>query len=296
MLYHSVSIDTNTENFLVHKHQTHETYDDIHYFLTPVYAEHKFHVIPLPGNTWMSEIVHQIRHGGLSPVDLRSGIYMGDLYPFIEFRTLGAHSFVHKVNSDPSIVGIRTHLRPEFFERMLEDTFTCPKIIVVLRNPKDVLVSLFHFERSRPDLEMNETFDEFFERYRDNGLKFGNVIDHIVSWWRYKEHRRVHIVLYEDLLDDFEGNIRQLAKFLECPLSVKDEERVHRESCLTAMRSRGARAYHKDVFIDESVQPFFRKGIKGDWRTTFSSEHQKYMDQHIKARLHPLGLYIDLNV
>ena len=143
---------------------------------------------------------------------------------------------------------------------------------------------------------MNETFDEFFERYRDNGLKLGDGIDHIVSWWRYKEHPCVHIVLYEELLDNFKGNILQLAQFLECPLSLEDVERVRRESSFAAMRSRGIGAYHKDILIDESVQPFFRKAIKGDWRTMLSREQRGYVDEVIQKKLHPLGLYLDLDV
>ena len=256
----------------------------------------EIHIIPVfAGNTWMSEIVYQIRHGRLSTFDTRSCINMSDMYPFVEFQTPWKDSPVQKVISDPGIVGIRTHLRPAFFKHMLDNIDTCPKFIVVLRNPKDTLVSFFHFERSRTDLLMDENFEQFFERYRDNGLKFGDSIDHIVSWWRHKEHPCVHIVFYEDLLDNFMENIRQVAKFLECPLSVEDEERVRRESCLKAMRSRGVSAYHKDI-IDESVQPFFRKAIKGEWRTMFSKEQQNYVDRDIKAKLHPLGLYLDLDV
>ena len=221
---------------------------------------------------------------------------MSDLYPFVEYRAPWTQSPVHKVNSDPGIVGIRTHLRPTFFQRMLDDNKPCPRIIVVLRNPKDILVSYFHFERSRSDIQMNETFEEFFARYRDNCLQFGDVIDHIVSWWSYRDHPCVHIVFYEDLLEDFTRTIRQLAKFLGCSLSMEDEERVCRESSLEAMRSRGVSAYYKGTLVDESVQPFFRKAIKGDWRTTFSNEQKDYVDQHIKEKLHPLGLYLDLDV
>ena len=225
----------------------------------------------------MSEIVYQIRHGRRST---RSCINMSDLYPFVEFQTPGKDSPVHKVNSDPNTVSIRTHLRPNFFKHILGNISTCPKFIVVLRNPKDILVSFHHFERSHTVLLVDENFEQFFERYRDNGLKFGNGIDHIVSWWRYKEHPCVRIVFYEDLLDDFIENIRQVAKFLECPLSVEDEVRVRSESCLKAMRSRGVSAYQPDI-IDESVQPLFRKAIKGDWRTMFSKEQQNYVDQDI---------------
>ena len=103
---------------------------------------------------------------------------------------------------------------------------------------------------------MDESFEDFFERYCDNGIQYGDVIDYIVSWWRCKEHPCIHIVFY-DLLDDFTGNIHQLAKFLECTLSVDDEERVRRECNLDAMRLRGVHAYHKGSVIDESVQPFF---------------------------------------
>ena len=142
---------------------------------------------------------------------------------------------------------------------------------------------------------MDETFEEFFERYRDNGVVFGNNTDHIADWWRYKQHPCVHIVFYEDLLDDFKGNIRQLAKFLECPLSEEDEERVYRASRLEVMKSRGITDYI-EITMDESVQPFFRKATKGDWRTMFSSAHREYVDQQIKEKLHPLGLYLDLDL
>ena len=92
--------------------------------------------------------------------------------------------------------------------------------------------------------------------------------------------------------------------------------------------SRSVSAYHTDI-IDDSVQPFFRKAIRGDWRTIHDNKvHGANMgstwgrqdpgvlhvghvnlaiwdlfrrapgcvERHIKDRLHLLGLCLDLDV
>ena len=242
----------------------------------------------------MSELVYQIQHGGIhTSASLRTS-NMNDLYPYIDMRWPEQESPVQRVISNPAISGIRTHLMPNFFEQMLNDAGKCPKFIVVGRNPKDVLISYYHYESSLPRVGLqDETFEEFFDRYMDNGLVFGNSVDHITNWWRYKDHPCVHVVMYESLLRDPKEHIRKIATFLGYTLTNEDVDRVHMESSVEAMRTRGFHAYHKNVEMDESKQSFFRKATKGDWRTVLSQSQQDYVDKQIKEKLHPLGIYFD---
>lgn len=89
-----------------------------------------------------------------------------DRFPFLEYPYPGAKS-VDKMNSPRMI---KTHL-PYF---LLPKRSESAKIIYVLRNPKDTVVSLYYFTRMLSFLGFVGSFEEFLDRFMTNK---GNVID-----------------------------------------------------------------------------------------------------------------------
>ena len=68
-----------------------------------------------------------------------------ELFPYFEFtgaRNVNGFENAKKL-SDPR--PLKSHLAAKFFHRQLDEGATCPRLIVVLRNPMDLLVSFYHF-------------------------------------------------------------------------------------------------------------------------------------------------------
>lgn len=90
----------------------------------------------------MQEIVWSIIHGP-GAADKREKS-MDEVFPFMELSAFGADGLeLLKTLPNPRL--IKTHLQAKFFKRQLEGHSPCPKIIVIIRNPKDTLLSFFLF-------------------------------------------------------------------------------------------------------------------------------------------------------
>ena len=119
-----------------------------------------------------------------------------------------------EILAQPSPRKFRCHLPFSFMRRQVVDDKA--RFIIVMRNPKDTLVSFYHFYRSSsPFGKFPGTWDEFFEIMKQKRLSFGDVIDHYQGWWEQRHLSNVLIVKYEDMKKDLCGAIRQVAKFCD---------------------------------------------------------------------------------
>ena len=83
---------------------------------------------------------------GPGSADIREKSF-DELFPYIELKIPGVVDGYQDVQKLPDPRLIKTHLAAKFFQRQLQQNETCPRIIVVLRQPLDVLVSFYHFHK-----------------------------------------------------------------------------------------------------------------------------------------------------
>ena len=91
------------------------------------------------------------------------------------------------------------------------------KVIYVLRNPKDTLVSIFNFAKS---FNHNEEFighlEEMADLFLESKYWYG-------SWWAHVDEfvnlPKIHIVHYENLLKNPHKEIKRIAEYLDVDLS-----------------------------------------------------------------------------
>jgi hypothetical protein len=91
-----------------------------------------------------------------------------------------------------------THLYFRFLQKqVLEDK---AKTIVVMRNPKDVLVSFYHLYKIAPDFcgNYSGTWDDFFELFKEKPLR-GNALEHNAEWWKVRDLDNVLVIKYEEM-------------------------------------------------------------------------------------------------
>ena len=60
------------------------------------------------------------------------------------------------------------------------------KYIYIARNPKDVVVSMYHHTLAWKEYEFNGSFDEFFDCFADGKVQWGSWLYHVGSWWSLK--------------------------------------------------------------------------------------------------------------
>ncbi|XP_077998147.1 sulfotransferase 6B1-like [Glandiceps talaboti] len=203
------------------------------------------------GSHWVRNILYNIVNCEKPEVALP----VDDLAPFAEFTELSTGQPRHvqltaAPRSKRRIIG--THLYASMLPRQLFERKG--KVIYLLRNPKDVALSFYHFIA----VEEEETFVEFAENFLDGELPFGSYIDNIISWWHKKDLCNFYLLNFEDLKLNVDSGIRELAAELNVTLSDSDVETVKTRCSMEAMKKK-AEVMRNAGKIDPNVK-VYRKG------------------------------------
>jgi len=176
------------------------------------------------------------------------------------------------------------------------------KIIYIYRDPKDVLISFYHFaSKVIPKMRGHEDhgasqMDNFsiFDAYDlfCKGLSpYGQYWNHVLSYWKASIERPQNILFlrYEDLKQDLQFCVKKLAQFLGQPFSIQEEERgeIQRivDLCSFEFLSRLQINKTGTYIWSFSNDAFFRKGEVGDWKNYLTLDMAEHLDQIIKQKL-----------
>ena len=183
-----------------------------------------------------------------------------------------------------------TFISHNFFAKQLERNK--PKVIVLFRNPKDVLVAYYHFYKMyTPFATLEASWDDFFEMFKRKELNTGDWFDHVTSWWRGNYHRANFLfVKFEDFIGDPRKVIKEVALFCGKNLSSAETERLAEHTSWERMRENPTTNMKCYPVFQQEISPFFRKGVVGDWKNYFSAEQSRYVDSLYKSRCLSMNL------
>ncbi len=215
-----------------------------------------------------------------------------DLSRHLEKQPPGTRSGAELAETEPSPRVLKTHL-PEW---CFVDTFRkCqPRVIVVMRNPKDVITSYNHMHK---DVKMfgpfKGSFYEFFELFKNKELMFGDVFHHNLCWWKHRDDEGYLFMKYEDMKRDLTSAVTQIADLCDVTLS---SEKVHRitEYCQFDNMKKSKSVKLGLDFFNVRVDTFMRKGIVGDWKSLFSAEQSRIVDKLCQTLYTPAGITVDV--
>ena len=215
--------------------------------------------------------------------------------------------------TDKKIVGDKSpFMSPEFVEE-INLIYPEAKIIHIVRDGRDVAVSMMHHMWNRSidqggvqqldpeEVKRREAYREDPQKVleTDEGIFTDNRIRQIAESWNLRVGKSVERgpalfganytqVRYEDLLEHPHQEVKQLAEFLGTDTSEEAiEQAVHSASFETKTqgRERG----------QEDPTSFFRKGIAGDWKNYFTERNKEVYKEEAGDLLIRLGYERDNN-
>lgn len=233
---------------------------------------------PKSGTIWMQEILPLVLNGGdLTPIHT---IPNWDRVPWLEEKRLA--SVVDQLVPPRALV---TH----FPYNLMPPSFSTSKakVIYVMRNPKDLVVSSYYFHQMAEFLEDPGTFDEFMDKFLEGRVLFGKWTDHMKSWMNTELGDRIMYLTYEDMLQDLPAALKRISNFLGRNHSEEVIQKIAEHCSFKAMKTNTMSNFSlvPKIYMDNDKSHFFRKGVAGDWKNHFSSEQLARFTSVIRKEL-----------
>jgi hypothetical protein len=220
-----------------------------------VYPDDTFLVsFPRSGNTWTRFLVCNLMNPD-DPVDFaRLESRIPEIYDVTD-RSLRAFP-------RPRIVKSHECFDPRY-----------KKIIYIVRDPRDVLISYYEFQLKRRVISDECSLEEFLPRFMASEFepKTGSWRDHVVSWTATRGGQKSFLLLrYEDLLANTEKESTKIASFLGLDTNLERIARAVALSSADRMRQleKEQSRQWKETRKTRQDKPFVRNAASGGWKST----------------------------
>ena len=151
------------------------------------------------------------------------------------------------------------------------------KIVYIVRDPRDVLISYYEFQLKRRVISEELSLEEFVPLFMESEIepKTGSWRDHVVSWTATRGGQKNFLLLrYEDMIADTQKESTKIASFLGLD---SNPERIARAVMLSSadrmrkLEKEQSRQW-KETKKTRQDKPFVRKAASGGWKTILSEK------------------------
>ncbi|CAI0378273.1 unnamed protein product [Linum tenue] len=264
---------------------------------------------PKTGATWLMALCHKILHRDvlhLEEEDILTEMNPHDVVPTVDALYL-ADQVQHVLLHSTTTRLLHTHLPYSCLPEAVRNS-GC-KFVHVARNPKDTLVSMWHFLNKILSREPAGPFpiERAVESFCSGVLPFGPFYEHVVGYWEESKKRRGNVLFlrYEELCRDPKEQVRKLASFLGKSFDAKaggDDEEEEVVMVMEKVLWRSSLGRLKELEVNKNGvweagqlpnSHFFRKGTVGDWKNYLTPQMAERIDQLTQLKLQGTGLSLD---
>lgn len=203
-----------------------------------------------------------------------------------------------------------------------------PRHIIITRNPKDTLLSLYYHMNgkkvftsvaSRKLLDSSSSipahstlvlglafclplhdsysgdWNDFWQQIVRRRIENTDFFDWTLPWWRAHQQGEIKAlwVHYEDVIQDLRGYVQQIVDFLGWDVSPEVIERTAAASHIDAMKENPKANCEWIQYKDTSAGGHLRVGGVGNWRDAFTDEQNAEFEQMYTSRMQGTGLTYD---
>ncbi len=239
------------------------------------------------GTNWMMQIGQQIAYFGEAEFEHIHDLVAWPDAPFPEVQAKLDDPALSR-RSPSGLRIIKTH-----FEQNYVPFNKQAKYIVVIRDPKEVVVSGYYFAGAALDaLRVEYSLEQWLvSAIQPTSFLFGDWAAHTASWWGLREQPNVLVMTFNELKQNTADIIRQVAELTNVQLTPKQMANVVERSSFAWMKA------HETQFTPPALpQPkgkkrplMMRSGKSGKSTELLTVEQQAAIDAFFSARLKELG-------
>jgi Sulfotransferase domain len=238
------------------------------------------------GTTWMLQMSIQIAHRGAAEFE---NIHHAVPWPDGPGR-LKAHMIPlddpSPVQRSPSGLRIiKTH-------RLQKDVPFAPeaKYIAIVRDPKDVCVSGYHFLRSLVWGPLTPSVQHWVDYFLSPDFQQGSWAEHLSGYWALRDRENVLFLTFDEMKRDGEGTVRRVSDFMGVDLDDAQFAEVVRRSGFDYMKE------FDSQFSPGQIVPWggskgylIRRGKSGSYAELLDDAQREQIDTHFSDELRRLG-------
>ncbi len=237
------------------------------------------------GTNWTMHIAVQIAHRGQARFE-----HIHDIVPWPEIPPMRRLMTVDYAKRDiwhasPTGLGVvKTHLPMSQLPYV-----EAAKYIVVVRDPKDVFVSSYHFARRVGPGFLMPGVGRWLDLHCSADTPVGSWAEHLDSGWRMRDASNVLFLTYEEMKADTQAAVERIAALMEVDLTAEELAAVLHQVSYEHMKS----IEHK---FDVTAAPWtsgkgamIRRGQSGSSAELISTAEQARIDDYWRAELRRLG-------
>ena len=212
---------------------------------------------PKSGNTWTRFLIANL------------------IYP----ETPADFSNINRLTPDPEAMSKRELAkmpRPRIIKSHQYFDPRYPRVIYIVRDPRDVMLSMYHFQRKCRVIEDQFPLEKYATQFiAGKTSPYGSWGDNVASWLVTRQNRPGFLLLrYEDMLEDAARELNKVVAFLQIPPDAERIANAVRRSAADEMRKLERSQAHLWSSTKSTRQdlPFVRAAKAGGWRTELPEE------------------------
>jgi hypothetical protein len=181
------------------------------------------------GTNWMMQIAQQIAHRGEAEFG-----HIHDLvaWPDAPFRRSTPLEDLRSIDRSPTgLRVIKTHLATQYVPYSDDATY-----LTVLRDPKEVIVSSYHFLLGSAGATDYVTPNEWYELVARPDVLLGMWAEHTASFWEWRDRANVLVLTYSEAKDNPRDCVERVAKTMGVALEPAEFGKVAERSSFRWMK------------------------------------------------------------
>ncbi|XP_071053903.1 luciferin sulfotransferase-like isoform X2 [Onthophagus taurus] len=240
---------------------------------------------PKCGTTWTQEMVWLIGNdlnyeGAKTELDFR--------FPFLECNSFYEEwnnfrnkfninfkeaedevDFFEMVEKNENVRYIKSHVPWDFLPKQIKDGTKNPKIIHVMRDPKQVATSYYHhcsniFPVYKGDL------NTFIDLYIQGKVLIGDYFNVVLSYWKRRNLPNILFLTYEEMYSDLKGVVNKVSNFLGKSYSENEIDELVQHLSFDQMKIN--KAVNKESVVQTEDARFMRIGKTDSYKTELNEE------------------------